>query len=334
VTAAISVLMPAFNAAHTLGSALRSVQRQSEPDWECIVVDDGSSDRTPEIAAVFAREDHRVRLVQCEHRGIVGALQAGLAECSAPLVARFDADDLMSRQRLALQRAALAHSPTLTAVGCHVRLFPRAALRERRLGYERWLRSICTPEQVEREAFVECPVAHPSLLIRRAALLEFGYRERGWPEDYDLVLRLLQSGRRIDVVPQRLLHWRDGTARASRTSQSYSIASFVECKAEFLASGFLANDSRYLLWGFGDTGKALSNALARRGKQPEAIIELHPGRIGQLIRGVPVVVPGALPGLRALPLIVSVAGVGPRTEIRQALRAMGFCELRDFVCAA
>ena len=337
VAPAISVLVPAYNAGHTLASALRSVQRQSETDWECVVVDDGSSDHTPEIARAFARADARVRLVEGEHRGIVAALQAGLSTCEAPLIARFDADDLMSRARLLLQRAALEQSPTLSAVGCHVRLFPRAQLRERRLFYERWLRSIRTPEQLEREAFVECPVAHPTLMIRKSVLLELGYRDRGWPEDYDLVLRLLQSGRRIGVVPERLLHWRDGASRLSRTSETYSIAAFVECKAEFLASGFLAASDRYLLWGFGDTGKALANALSRRGKHPEAIIELHPGRLGQLIREVPVVPPSALPGLRSRcprPLIVSVAGVGPRTEIRQVLETMGFRELRDYVCAA
>jgi len=331
---AISVLIPAYDAARTLASALESLQRQSQTDWECIVVDDGSRDRTPEIAAAFARRDARVRLVECRHGGIVAALQAGIAECRAPLIARFDADDLMSRRRLELQREALERCPALAAVGCHVRLFPRAALREGRLGYEAWLRSIDTPEQLEREAFVECPLAHPTLLIRRSVLLDFVYRDRGWPEDYDLVLRILHAGQRLGVVPQRLLHWRDSAGRLSRVSERYSQAAFVECKAEFLASGFLAESDRYLLWGFGDTGKALANALARRGKHPEAIIELHPGRLGQRIRGVPVVPPAALRGASSRPLIVSVAGVGPRTEIRQALSAMGFCELRDYVCAA
>jgi glycosyltransferase involved in cell wall biosynthesis len=334
VAPAISLLVPAYNAADTLVAALISVQRQSETDWECIVIDDGSCDGTPEIAARFARTDARVRLVVRRHGGIVTALQAGIAECRAPLIARFDADDLMSRRRLELQRAALELNPTLAAVGCHVRLFPRAALRERRLGYERWLQSMSTPEQVQREAFVECPVAHPSLMIRRSELLEFGYRDCGWPEDYDLVLRILHSGRRIGVVAQRLLHWRDSAARLSRNSQSYSIAAFVECKAEFLANGFLSAGDRYLLWGFGDTGKAMANALARRGKHPDAIIELHPRRLGQLIRGVPVIPPAALCQLDRRPLIVSVAGLGPRTEIRQALDAMGFRELRDYVCAA
>lgn len=330
----ISILLPAFDAASTLGAALRSVQRQSEPRWECLVVDDGSRDGTLALARAAAQADSRIRVLARPHAGLVSALRAGLAQCRAPLVARMDADDLMSRQRLRLQRAALEASPELSAVGCHVRLFPRAGLREGRLSYERWLTSVDTPEAVQREAFVECPIAHPSLMIRRDVLAELNYRDVGWPEDYDLVLRLLEARHRVGVVPERLLHWRDGAGRLSRTSAVYGIPAFVACKAEFLARGFLAQSERYVLWGHGDTGKALAEALARRGRHPAAILELHRGRLGQLIRGVPVLHPDALPGLPRLPLLVSVAGLTPRTEIRAVLSRFGFVETRDYVCAA
>lgn len=330
----ISILMPAFNAERTLESALRSVQRQSDPRWECVVVDDGSGDETRKVAEHFASHDSRVRVLARPHLGLVAALTTGLDACRAPLIARLDADDLMSRRRLELQRRALDERPELAAIGCHVRLFPRARGNGGRREYERWLCSIRSPDDVEREAWIECPVAHPSLMIRREILLEFGYRECAWPEDYDLVLRLLEAGARIGIVPQRLLHWREGGARLSRTDQRYSIAAFVECKAEFLARGFLAQQTRYLLWGYGHTGKALSRALAVRGKHPAAIIEVHPRRLGQWIRGVRVVEPRVLPSLPRLPLLVSVAGFGPRSEIREALTRMNFCERRDYVCAA
>jgi len=331
---AISILVPAYNAAATLGLALCSVQRQSERNWECLVVDDGSSDGTRQVAEHSARADARFRVLLRPHEGLVPALEAGIAACRAPLIARFDADDLMSRRRLELQRRALERAPELVAVGCHVRMFPRTLLRDGRRRYEGWLRAIETSADIEREAFIECPLVHPSLMIRRQVLLEVGYRDRAWPEDYDLLLRLLARGDRLGVVPERLLHWRDGRARLSRTSERYSIAAFVECKAEHLAAGFLAQSERYNLWGYGDTGKALADALARRGKQPAAIIELHPRRLGQRIRGVQVVPPSELPSLSKLPLVVSVAGLGPRTEIRAALAAMGFREMRDYLCAA
>jgi hypothetical protein len=200
--------------------------------------------------------------------------------------------------------------------------------------YERWLASVRTDTDVTREAFIECPIAHPALVLRRDAFLRFRYRDVPWPEDYDLVLRLLAAGEKLGMVPERLLHWRDGTGRLSRRSARYSIAAFTQCKAEFLACGFLAKTEQYLLWGFGDTGKALASALAQRGKHPAAIIELHPGRIGQLIRNARVVSPDALARLPRLPLLVSVAGLTPRGEIRAALAKMSFSETRDYVCCA
>lgn len=331
---AISVLLPAFDAEATLALALRSVQRQSEPDWECLIVDDGSRDGTARIAAELTQADPRFRLLTGEHAGIVPALNRGLAACRGELVARLDADDLMQRRRLELQRRALRERPELAGVGCHVRLFPRAVMTQGLRDYEAWLRAIRSAEDVEREAFIECPLSHPTLMLRRDVLVEHRYRDCPWPEDYDLVLRLLEHGCRLGVVPERLLHWRDGAARLSRTSARYAIPAFVACKAEYLARGFLREVERYVLWGYGDTGKALSEALARRGKHPSAIVELHPGRLGQLIRGVRVIRPEALASVPKQPLVVSVAGLGPRSEIRAALRQMGFAERRDYVCAA
>jgi glycosyltransferase involved in cell wall biosynthesis len=331
---AVSVLMPAYEAEATIGAALRSVQRQSHRDWECVVVDDGSSDGTASLAQRFAAEDPRVRVVSVSHGGIVAALNVGLAACRGQLVARMDADDLMQRQRLERQRAALQDNPAWTGVGCHVRLFPRRGMTDGLKSYELWLASIRSAADVAREAFVECPIAHPTLMLRREALAEAGYRDGGWPEDYDLVLRLLGENRTLGMVAERLLHWRDGSGRLSRTSARYSRSAFVACKAEYLTRGFLRDADRYVLWGYGDTGKALAGALAQRGKHPSAIIELHPGRLDQLIRGVRVVPPDRLPSLARQPLLVSVAGIKARSEIRAALAGMGFAETRDFVCCA
>lgn len=331
---AVSVLLPAYNAEKTLVDSLRSVARQSETDWECLVVDDGSSDATLAIARRFAAQDARFRVLSLPHAGIVSALNAGLGECRGELVARLDGDDLMQRQRLEKQRSALAQEPSWAGVGCHVRFFPRRGITPGLRSYERWLNGIRAPSDVAREAFIECPLAHPTWMLRRSAFLALGYRDAPWPEDYDLALRLLEAGGKLGVVPERLLHWRDGSGRLSRSSPRYSIPAFTACKAEFLARGFLRSEDAYILWGYGDTGKALAAALSERGKHPSAIIELHPGRLGQLIRKVRVVAPAELPSLPRRPLLVSVAGSVPRAEIRAALGQMGFREGADYVCCA
>jgi glycosyltransferase involved in cell wall biosynthesis len=330
----VSVLLPVFDAVATLDACLRSIARQTEVRFECVVVDDGSRDGSLGRARGFAARDPRFRVVGARHAGLIAALQRGLAHCRAPLVARMDADDVMHRERLALQRAALAADPDLAAVGCHVRLFPRRALGTGMRAYEAWLASIDSPQRVRAEAFVECPVAHPTLMLRRDVLRRFGYREAGWPEDYDLILRMLAAGQRIGVVPRRLLAWRQRRDRLSRTDERYSIERFTTCKAEHLVRTFLSRSRAYVLWGYGATGRALARALRARGRHPAQIVELHPRRIGQCIHGAPVIPQGALGGPPAPPIVVSVAGAGPRALIRAQLRHKGFREGRDYVCAA
>lgn len=330
----VSVLLPAFDAGRTLKAALDSVRRQSFTDFECVVVDDGSRDDTARLARAVAREDPRLVVLEQAHRGIVEALETGLARCSGEYVARMDADDVMHPERLATQLALLDARDDLAAVGSHVRMFPREELTLGRLAYERWLNSMSSERDVRADCFVECPVAHPTLMLRRSVLERFGYRDAGWAEDYDLVLRLLGAGHEIGVAPQRLLDWRDAPDRLSRTSRACSLERFTACKAEFLTRSFLAEHSEYVLWGYGDTGRVLCRALAALGRRPRAIVELHPGRLGQRIAGAPVIAPEALPDLARGRVVVSVAGAKARGEIRSAMAAMGFVELTDYVCAA
>jgi glycosyltransferase involved in cell wall biosynthesis len=329
-----SILLPVHDAADTLAVSLRSIQRQSETRWHCVAVDDGSRDTSAEILAAFAASDPRFEVLREPHRGIVGALTAGLSSCRAPVVFRMDADDWMHSDRVAAQLALLSERPELCGVGARVRMFPRAGLSDGRRAYEGWLNAIGDAASLRREAYVECPIAHPTLAIRRQVLCDYGYRDEGWPEDYDLILRLLADGRALSVHPRRLLGWRDSPARASRRLEQYGLDRFVACKAAHLADTFLAGSPHYILWGYGDTGRVLRRALLAHDREPAYIVELHPRRLGQRIHGAEVVPPTQLPGLPRLPIVASVSGSGPRQKIRRALADMGFRELRDYVCAA
>ncbi len=331
---AVSVLLPVYNAAATLGAALRSVARQSLVDIECVVVDDGSDDASRDIVSSLAHVDGRFRVVSRSHAGIVAALDAGLDVCRGRYVARMDADDLMHRDRLRLQMNALESAPDLAGVGCHVRFFPRRNLTDGLLAYETWLNGLRSPEAVLRDRFIECPLAHPTWMLRREAFASVGYRDDGFPEDYDALLRATANGMRLGVVARPLLLWRDGPARLSRTSAVYGADRFVACKAYHLAQSFLGESPEYVLWGYGDTGRVLARALAAHGRRPTHIVELHPGRIGQRIFGAPVIGVEQLAAVKGRKIVVSVAGAGARQEIRDRLVAGGFSELDDFVCAA
>jgi glycosyltransferase involved in cell wall biosynthesis len=330
----VSILLPVRDAASTLPTCLDSLIRQRETRWECVAVDDGSRDDGLEVLHDYARSEPRFRILSVPHRGIVAALNLGLDACRAEFVARMDADDWMHRDRLSEQVQLLVRRPELSAVGCRVRLFPRTGMTDGRRAYEHWINQTAQLCTVRREAFIECPIAHPALMIRRSVLAEHRYREMGWPEDYDLLLRLLGAGHEMAVHPRRLLGWRDSPDRLSRTADTYGLDRFAECKAAHLAATFLADSDRYLLWGYGKTARLLRKALLAHGKSPSYIIELHPRRIGKTIHGAPVIRPEELSMLPRTPLIASVSGKGPRGEIRAFLTGMGLEEVRDFICAA
>lgn len=331
----VSVLLPVHNGEASLGAALHSLLRQTLTDWECVLCDDGSTDGTPEVIAGHARRDRRIVPIRCEHRGLVATLNRGLRQCRGEYVARLDADDLMHRTRLATQWRYLHAHAEYAGVGCGVRIFPRSGLAQGRIDYEKWLNGLAGEHDIVRDRFVECPLAHPTWLVKRAVLLAAGYRDRGWPEDYDLVLRLLGAGHRLSTVPQRLLFWRDHVTRLSRTHEAYGQDAFTRCRAHFLAKDWL-NGNRYGLWGYGNTGRNLARALAALGKHPSYIVELHPGRIGQRILGVPVIAPHQLANHRERGdrLIVSVAGSTNRADARRIAQSIGLVESIDFVCAA
>jgi len=330
----VSILLPAFNAAATLPACLRSIARQREPRWECVLVDDGSDDDTLACAAAYALRDRRFVVVGRRHTGLVATLNAGLLYCRGQYVARMDADDIMHRERLGAQVAALDAAPELAGVGSHVRIWPRQHLQKGWRAYEHWLNGIESAHQVRTEAFVESPIVHPTLMMRREILVAFGYRACDWPEDYDLLLRVLTAGHDVGVVPRRLLCWRDSAQRLTRSHARYAIDRFAPCKAAFLAAHFLARTDTYILWGFGHTGRALHRALLRHGKRLAYLVVVHPGRLGNRIHGAPTISPEALINFRGLPVVVSVAKALPRRNIRVAMRQMGFEEMRDFVCAA
>jgi len=332
----VSVLLPTYNAQASLPKTLESLCRQTFTDWECVLCDDGSSDDTLAVARAFAASDARFAILELAHAGLVATLNAGLQRCCAPYVARLDADDLCHRQRLALQFAYLDSHPEFAGVGCGVRMFPRARLSPYRRDYETWLNALETESDITRDRFVECPLAHPTWFFRREVMLDWGYRDMGWPEDYDLLLRLLSGGHRLSTVPTRLLGWRDSPSRLSRTDRAYDIESFTRCRAHFLASNWLGPSTHYGLWGYGSTGRSLARALTSHAKHPAFIVELHPGRIGQRILGVPVVAPSDLGSVRSLgeKCIVCVAGLEQRREVRRLATSLGLVEDLDFVCAA
>jgi GT2 family glycosyltransferase len=337
MTATVSVLLPFRHAADTATAALESVLAQEgELALEVVAIEDRADPGTRAAVARVAAGDRRVRIVRAGagETGIAAALRAGLSEARGQLIARMDADDLCRAGRLAAQVEALARDPRLGAVGTRVAGFPAGALGTGMQLYIEWQNRLVTAEDHAREIFIESPLCHPSVMIRRRALEEVGpWRDLDGPEDYDLWLRLDAAGWGLVKVPAVLLDWRHAPGRATFADPRYRREAFRELKAPHLARRVAALGRPLAVWGAGRTGKRLARALGACGVRARRFVDVAPARIGGVARGAPIVAPDRLE-LGQETIVVAVSARGARDEIRAHLIGAGFVEGDDFLCAA
>jgi len=182
----VSVLMPVRNGGRFLVPALESILAQTGVTFEVIVVEDGSSDESPEILATFAARHANLRVVTGEGRGISRALNLGLATARGRYIARMDADDIALPGRLAAQFHYLEQHPRIGVLGTQ-------ALGIDEYGVPRGkVRVPAGPQRVRAALEISAALTHPTVMMRRDLVLDAGgYRPLfDTAEDYDLWLRL------------------------------------------------------------------------------------------------------------------------------------------------
>ena len=335
---AVSVLLPCRNADPWLEECLESLFAQRLLDFEVVAVNDGSTDSTLGLLRSMARREHRLRVLDGEGQGLVAALSRAASEAEAPLLARMDADDVAHPDRLLAQVEFLAGHTPVAACGTAVRLFPETSLGSGYRRYETWLNGLVNEQDVLADLFVECPIAHPTLVVRKSVFFALGgYRDLDWPEDYDLVLRLHAAGMRASNLRRQLLDWRVHPERHSLRSERYAPQAFRRCKVHFLRAAFLPPGRPVVVWGAGKVGKPLARELQRQGIPVAAFVDLDPRKIGQEIHGAPVLAPEGVEVLArdSDPYVLAAVGSpGAREEIREALDAMNLIEIDDYrICS-
>jgi glycosyltransferase involved in cell wall biosynthesis len=204
----VTVLMPVRNGGPYLRAAVESILAQTYPDFELLVVDDGSTDDTVSVLASFAARDARIRTISRPSAGLVDALNFGLSKADCEFVARMDADDIALPRRLEHQLRFLAARPGHIVCGVAYSIFGAS----RAFGMPPCSNAACKATLLLFPCF-----AHSTTMLRRAALLETGIRYRkGFPhcEDYQLWSELAAHGRFANI-PRLLMRYR---AHAGQTS--------------------------------------------------------------------------------------------------------------------
>jgi glycosyltransferase involved in cell wall biosynthesis len=198
----VSVIMPVRDGARWIGEALASLQAQSFADFELIVVDDGSQDRTAHIVAQ-AQGDARIRLLPQPPLGLVAALNRGLEAAHGEFIARLDADDRAHPARLARQVELLRAQPELGLIGSWAEIIDADG---RTLGR---LRPPADPDALATMLMWRNPMLHSSTMWRADLTARVGRYRAAFEaaEDYDLWLRMAEHGR-IANIPEYLLQYR------------------------------------------------------------------------------------------------------------------------------
>lgn len=200
----LSVIIPVFNGQDFIEESVSSILKQSFSDFELIIIDDGSTDRTLKIIAEMSRHDGRMMVFSRENKGLVFTLNELLGKSTADLVARMDADDVSLPDRFRTQVDFLDRNPDVVLVGSSIQLIDAKGR------YLTTLPALLNDSEIQNSLLQgHGSVCHPACMFRReSVMLASGYRQEFYPaEDLDLFLRLGELGK-VANISKPLLRYR------------------------------------------------------------------------------------------------------------------------------
>lgn len=214
----VSVVVAVHNGERYLEASLESLLKQTFGDFELLVVDDDSTDRTPEILSRLSKQDARIRLIRQERCGQTASLIRAMRQARGAYLARQDADDLSHPERFERQLCYFEAHPSVAALGCATEMIDEegwvCGVVPMRHGIARVRRGLMT---------LKATMVHSSIMMRRQAYEAVGgYRDVFCvSQDIDLWLRMVQRYD-VDNLPERLVQWRvsrDGIYASQREKQ-------------------------------------------------------------------------------------------------------------------
>ena len=336
----VSILMPVRDEARTLPECLEDIAAQTLPDWELVVVDDGSTDDSPALLKSWADRDLRIRIFTTPPQGIVPALNTGLAECQGRFIARMDADDHMRPERLERQVTFCEQHPDCGLIGTQVKGFTDAGpVSDSIRRYQDWNNALVHHEQIRNDLFVESPIMHPTFFGPRSTFETLGgYRVQPWAEDYDLLLRTASAGLRFGKVPEVLVEKFHAHDRLSHVDPIYKRPAMFQAKVHYLLDfGYLKGRDGVLVAGAGPSGRTLAEQFQARDIPVHGFLDHRTGPPDRRIKGLPAwgfpepPPPEFLEPYRRSLICAAVGDIVGQQQLTVHLSENGFVEHRDFV---
>jgi glycosyltransferase involved in cell wall biosynthesis len=327
----VSVILPFYNASKTLSAALQSISDQEFRDFECIMVNNNSSDGSREIAKEWGQSNPGFMLVEEKRQGVMFASNRGCEVARGAYIARMDADDVARPGRLGFQSGFLDAHPDYGAVAGLVK---HVGDPETTGGFKRfveWSNSLINYEDIYKRRFIEAPIVNPTAMWRRETMEQHGlYLSGDFPEDYEMWLRWLDQGVRIAKVPELVLDWYDSHGRLTRTDPIYSDKAFYEIKSRYLAR-FLSENNPFhphvAIWGASRISRRRAKILEQQGVHIDAYIDTKPSR--QLNREL--IYYEDLPDSGSMFILTYIRQMDNREKIQAFLESRGYKEGNNYL---
>jgi glycosyltransferase involved in cell wall biosynthesis len=236
-----SVVVPAYNAAETLGETVDSIRAQTFQNWELVICDDGSTDSTRTVAEGYASEDPRIRVISQENRGSGGAYNTAIRHARAGLIVTISADDLLLPEHLEQFDRLISENPDVAVFTCNGYYEYDDGTRELATLHARWADpSRCSMQDLLKACFYNMGAVFRAEVFEKVG----GFREDIYAEDYLFFLLALAHGyqhRLLDVplaVHRRTAEQKSSNALGVRQAELFSIR-------ELMATGLLSpSDSK------------------------------------------------------------------------------------------
>lgn len=328
----VSVILPFYNAEETLARAVNSVLEQNYQDFELLLVDNNSTDKSCQIAKQYTIAYPNVSLYTEEKQGVVHAMNKGLQEAKGEWIARIDADDEWFDDKLSAQMDFLQKHPKTEVLGTQVK-FNSNLKADGLAAYVAWSNSLLFAEAINASIFVESPLVNPSVVFKKDLVTKYGnYKKGDFPEDYEMFLRWHRAGVNMAKLDKELMVWNDGEKRLTRTNTDYSAEAFNKIKCFYLADWLKINNTYYpkvWIWGAGRKTRLKAEKLENYGVQIEGYIDIKENKTSIL----PCVHFKTISSNNRRFIVSFVSNRGKGNEIRQYLLDKGFIEQKDFVIA-
>lgn len=210
----ITALMSTYNSAHHVKETIDSIISQTYPDFEFLIIDDGSTDNTVEVIQQY--NDQRIRLIQNkENKGVGACLNQALKLINTPYIAKVDSDDISHPERFAKQLQYMQQNPTLDIIKSYFEYFPDTPEVEQSERYKQYKaekekehNAIDTPELIEENLLRWSCVIHATYFARSLAIINLGYPDYRVGEDYALFYSAVKKNNKVGCIRENLVRVR------------------------------------------------------------------------------------------------------------------------------